>query len=102
MKAPAVEDEGEEAVGRRRGEKIQCREAAAQIAAIHLVAGLFDRERGNIDSEHIEAALRQPNCVRPGARADLERPAWRDGPRRDELDEQRLRQPVSQGNSPEA
>src|SRR4051812_26133859 len=71
VETTAVEDEMERAVGRRRCEKIHCREAAAQFAALHFAAGPFDRERREIDAQHIEAMFRQPNCVGPGPRADF-------------------------------
>ena len=88
MKATAVEDEIKRAAGRRRSEKVQCREAAGQIATIHFGIGPFDCKRRNIDSEYIETAFSQPNCVRPGARADLERPPRRHAAQSDELNEQ--------------
>jgi hypothetical protein len=49
-----------------------------------------DGEWRDIDSEYVETAFGQPNCIRTGARADLKHPAWRDGARSDELDEQGL------------
>ncbi len=90
VKATTVEHEPERTVRRSRREKVQCSEAAAQIAALHFGAGLFDGERRDINSEYIEAPFGQPNCICAGTRANLKCPGWRDPAGSDELDEQGL------------
>ena len=90
MKAAAIEDELEGASGWSRGEKVPCREAAAESPSRQFSVGSFDGERRDIDSEYVETAFGQPNGIRTGTRADLKRPCWRDAARSDEPDEQRF------------
>ena len=90
VKATAVEHELERPIGRRRGEKVPCSKAAAQIASSHFSPGFFDSERRDIDSEHFETVLRHPNRIGAGTRPDLKRRTWPDPARSDELDEHRF------------
>src|SRR5689334_23387542 len=90
VKTSTVKDKVEWAIGYRRGEKVQCGEATAQISLADFGSCLFDRKRRDIDSEYVEAALGHPNCIRSRSCTDLERPPRRDAARADELDEQRL------------
>jgi hypothetical protein len=90
MKATAVEDEVERAVGRRRSEKVPCSEAAAQSASLYLGVRSFDGDRRDIDSEYVKTAFCHPNCIRAGTGANLKRRTWRDRARCYELDEQGL------------
>jgi hypothetical protein len=75
VKTSAVKDKVERAIRHRGGEKVQCGEATAQIALPDFGSCLFDRKRRHIDSEYVEAAFGQPNCVRSRTRTDLKRPA---------------------------
>jgi hypothetical protein len=102
MKAAAVEHELEGTFGWRRSEKIQGSKAAAEGASLQFGAGSFDGTRRDIDAENVEAALGQPNRIRPGTRANFERLPRRDTARSDEVDEQRIGSPMSQGGTPEA
>jgi hypothetical protein len=58
VETAAVEDELEWTIRQNGGEKILCCEAARESAAIQLRRGTFDRERGDIDAQDVEAALR--------------------------------------------
>ena len=102
MEAAAVEDELEWSIRQSGGEEILCCEAATQNPAIQLRRGTFHCERGDVDAQDLEAALRQPKSIRPCSRADLERPRRPNPARGDELNQQRLRLPVSQGRAPAA
>lgn len=90
VEATAIKHELEGSVGRWCGEKVQCGKAAVQGAAFHPGAGSFHGERGDIDSEHVETAIRHPNGVGAGPRPDFERWTWGDRARSNELDEQRF------------
>jgi hypothetical protein len=91
MKTAAVEGEAEGTVRRGCMKKVQSGKTATQTVTIQLSVGSFDCERGDIDAEHVEAALRQPNGIRPCTRADFKRLGWRNETRVDELDKQGLR-----------
>ena len=98
MKAAAIEDEAEWITGRGGDEKIQCCEAAIEIAPVQLCDGSFDRERSDIDSQDVEASLGEPKGIRPRTRANLQRLGWRNATRSDEIDQQRLRLASVPGN----
>jgi len=57
-------------------------EATGSIGCCCFFLGLLDGDVGSINSEDLEASLRQPNCVRAGSASDFQRLAgfdWRRG-----------------------
>ena len=91
MKAAAVKNELEWTLGWGNGKEIQRGETASETATIQFRIGSFDRERGDIDAQDLETALRQPDRIGPCTGANLQRPRGRNATRSDEFDEQRLR-----------
>ena len=76
--------------GGEAARKSKVGEQATETATLQFGVGSFDRKRGDIDAQYVEAALRQPKRIRPRTRADLERHGGLYAIRSDELDEQRL------------
>jgi len=74
VKAAAIENEMEGTIGLGSGQKIQGCETTTRKPTPQFRVGSFDRQGGDIDAQHVEAALRQPDRIRPRARADLQRP----------------------------
>jgi hypothetical protein len=68
-------------------EEVQHNKSTWSICVGSFFVGLLDGDVGSINSDDLEALLREPNCVVASAASDLQRLAWSDWQRGDGLNE---------------
>src|SRR4029453_9505903 len=77
VEAAAVEYEVERRAWRIMDEEVENGEVTPRTGGL-LFTRRLDRQRRNVDGDHVESALRQPQRVGPRATADLESASRRD------------------------